>query len=694
MKLQNCKKFIVRLAVLLNAIVIMLASVLVVSAESNDTYFYSFATGEAVATVSPSVYNFVGNIDLKKEMSVGTAEDFCTDKNGNWYIADSQNNQIVILNSDFKHIRTLKEFGECGTLNGPMGVSVRDDGTLGIADTGNGRLIIFSITGEDAVSLDLSDNLELESKFLPTKMGFGKDGQIYAISKNDYNGIIEMDESGNFLGYLGATNVTFSLKDYIWKKLMSETQKDKQIQFIPVEYVNLSVDSEGFVYAVSSSDTEATPVRRLNPAGNDVLSRNGYTSDVDGDITVQSAIIDVSHDGNGIYHILDNRYGRVFTYDSDGYLLYVFGGLGTTDGYTVQPVAMESDRENIFLLDKGAGRICKYKITGYASEIVKGISQYSSGDYEGSLETWKGVLRSNSNYEIAYAQIGKSLLRMGNYKDAMHYFELGNFRGDKIVMQSGYNKAFSLYRDDILTDYWWIMLLIVAALIALISLFKRFLRKSNAKIVVKLRESRFANQCRLARFILFHPFKGFWDMKREKEGSLVFSLCLTVLWILTQILDVQVTGFLFSESVVAVPDVLAIVRNCLIIFVLITVGNWCVTTLMNGEGSYKDIVMTFGYASLPLSLVGIPMSIISNFLTYSELGYIQIIDFIAVFWFVFLLFFGIQTIHQYTLKKNIATALLTVFAAVVLIFVAMVFMNLLIRMAAFGSAVYKELMLR
>ena len=30
----------------------------------------------------------------------------------------------------------------------------------------------------------------------------------------------------------------------------------------------------------------------------------------------------------------------------------VFGGLGTTDGYTVQPVAMESDRENIFLLDK------------------------------------------------------------------------------------------------------------------------------------------------------------------------------------------------------------------------------------------------------------------------------------------------------------------------------------------------------
>lgn len=694
MKLPNCKKFIVRLAVLLNALALISVSSVCVSAESSDTYFYSFATGEAVATVSPAVYDFSGNVDLKNDMAVGAAEDFCRDKNGNWYIADSQNNQIVILNSEFEHIRTLKNFGECGALKEPMGVSVRDDGILGIADTGNGRIVLCSQSGEAPIAVDLSDNAELESEFAPTKVGFGKDGQIYAISKNDYNGIIEMDESGTFLGYLGATNVTFSLKDYIWKKLMSETQKDKQIQFIPVEYVNLSVDEEGFVFAVSSSDTEATPVRRLNPAGSDVLSRNGYTSNVDGDITVRSALIDISFDGNGIYHVLDNRYGRVFTYDSDGYLLYVFGGLGTADGYTVQPTAIESDEENIFLLDKGTGRICKYQITRYASEIVKGISQYNSGNYEESLETWESVLRSNSNYEIAYAQIGKSLLRMGNYKDAMHYFELGNFRGDQVVMQSGYNKAFSLYRDNILTNYWWMMLLGAAAVIAVISVLKRLLRKSNAKTVVKLRESRFAKQCRLARFILFHPFKGFWDMKREKEGSLGFSLGLTVLWIITRILDAQVTGFLFSDSVVAVPDILAVVRNCLIIFVLITVGNWCVTTLMNGEGSYKDIVMTFGYASLPLSLIGIPMSIISNVLTYSELGYIQIIEFIAVFWFGFLLFFGIQTIHQYTLKKNIATALLTAFAAVVLIFVAMVFMNLLLRMAAFISAVYKELMLR
>ena len=664
------------------------------NAAEYDSYFYSYATGEAVATVSPSVYRFEKEVKLGDMGTVGAVEDFCRDAEGNWYIADSGANQVIVLDKNFEWKRSISDLGDYGQLKAPAGVCIGPDQTIYIADTGNGRLVICDLQGNVIKVFDLAETDELRSDFAPSKVECGTDGQIYIISKNDYSGIIELDENGTFLGYIGAAKVTYSVKDYIWKQIMTETQKDKQVQFVPVEYVNLSVDEKGFIYTVSSSDTETSPVKRLNPSGSDVLSRNGYTAEVCGDLTTTSALIDVSSDQNGLYHVLDRRYGRIFTYDTDGYLLYVFGGTGSLDGQATQPVAITSDNEWLYELDKGSGSILCFLITDYAKSIVTGIEQYNSGNYEESLVTWEKVLNLNSNYEIAYAQIGKSLLRMGDYENAMDYFELGNFRGDRIVQQSGYNKAFSLYRNKILTDYWWMFILGIVALCIVVRVIKHFYKKSDVKIIVRIRESRFMQQCRFSKNLIFHPFKGFWDMKHEKEGSLAFSVFLMTLWIFTYVFEALATGFLFSASSVTVPDVGGIIRDCVLIVILITAGNWCVTTLMGGEGSYKDIIMAFGYATIPLTLIKLPLCIATNFLTYSEMGYVTLLEAFAMIWFILLLFFGMQTIHQYSLGKSVGTALLTCFAVVIMIFVAMVFLNLIIKMAAFITAVYKEIMLR
>lgn len=693
MKSAKYKRTLKTLVCLLFAGMLLFDS-FVARADDGDAYFYSFATGEPQATVSPTVYQFEKEVKLSESGTVGAVEDFCRDAEGNWYIADSGANQIIVLDKNFQWKQSISDLGEFGQLKAPGGVCIGPEQTIYIADTGNGRLVICNQQGEVIEVFDLAQADELRSDFAPSKVECGTDGQIYVISKNDYSGIIELDEKGTFLGYIGAAKVTYSVTDYIWKQIMTETQKDKQIQFIPVEYVNLSVDEQGFIYTVSSSDTESAPVKRLNPSGSDVLSRNGYTAEVSGDLTTTSALIDVSSDSNGLYHVLDRRYGRIFTYDTDGYLLYVFGGIGSLEGQATQPVAITSDNEHVYELDKGSGSILVFEITDYAKSIVTGIEQYNSGNYEDSLITWEKVLKLNSNYEIAYAQIGKSMLRMGNYEDAMYYFELGNFRGDQIVQQSGYNKAFTLYRDEILTNYWWMFILAIVVLYIFIRVLKGFYNKSDVKVIVKVRNSRFMRQCRFSKNLIFHPFKGFWDMKREKEGSLAFSIFLMGLWIFTCVFEALATGFLFSSSSVTVPNVGGIIRDCILIVLLITAGNWCVTTLMGGEGSYRDIVMAFGYATIPLTLIKLPLCIVTNFLTYSEMGYVTLLETFAFIWFFFLLFFGMQTIHQYSLGKSVGTALLTCFAVVVIIFVAMVFLNLLIKMAAFITAVYKEIMLR
>ena len=64
---------------------------------------------------------------------------------------------------------------------------------------------------------------------------------------------------------------------------------------------------------------------------------------------------------------------------------------------------------------------------------------------------WEEVAKMNSNYELAYVGIGKSLLRNGEYQEAMRYFELGH-------NAEYYSDAFKQYRNDLLKENFGILM--------------------------------------------------------------------------------------------------------------------------------------------------------------------------------------------------------------------------------------------
>ena len=127
---------------------------------------------------------------------------------------------------------------------------------------------------------------------------------------------------------------------------------------------------------------------------------------------------------------------------------------------------------------------------------------------------------------------------------------------------------------------------------------------------------------------------------------------------------------------------------------MVCAANWSVTTLLDGEGTFKDIVMVFGYSCLPITLIQIPAALLSNIASFSESVYIYILNVGAMVWFLFLLFFGIMTVHQYSLGKMFLTTLLTVAAAAVLIFVYLLFFSLITQMGTFIATIYKEIAFR
>jgi hypothetical protein len=201
-------------------------------------------------------------------------------------------------------------------------------------------------------------------------------------------------------------------------------------------------------------------------------------------------------------------------------------------------------------------------------------------------------------------------------------------------------------------------------------------------------------QLNFALHLLTHPFDGFWDMKHEKKGSMKIALTFIVLWILTNILEKQQMGYLYNPSFGVPVRVGSEVVRVLVLFVLFVVANWSVTTLMDGKGTARDIIMLFGYSCLPVFLVRLPVIVFSKAATYGEGAYIRFLFVFSMIWFLALLFFGMITIHEYSLGKGIFAALITLLAMGIIVFIAVILWNLMMQMVNFLAALYKELSLR
>ena len=197
-----------------------------------------------------------------------------------------------------------------------------------------------------------------------------------------------------------------------------------------------------------------------------------------------------------------------------------------------------------------------------------------------------------------------------------------------------------------------------------------------------------------ARYVIFHPFKGVWDLKAEKIGSVQVAWLFTALFIVMNILRRQATGYIFNLYDVDELNVLAEIAKVLVPLLLWCVANWGVTTLMEGEGTMRDIFITTAYAFVPMILLDIPVLLLSNFITMEEAPFYTVPDALSILWFLFILVVGIMTIHQFSFKRTVATILLALLGMVILVCLAMLFFLLIQQIVNFAWQVYTEVSLR
>jgi len=96
--------------------------------------------------------------------------------------------------------------------------------------------------------------------------------------------------------------------------------------------------------------------------------------------------------------------------------------------------------------------------------------------------------------------------------------------------------------------------------------------------------------------VIFHPFDGFWDLKHEKRGTFRSANIILLLLTLTLILQRQLTGFILNENSFQDLNILIIFAGVYVLFFLWCVSNWSLTSLMDGEGTFREIYINSAYA--------------------------------------------------------------------------------------------------
>ena len=640
--------------------------------------------------------------------------DVAVSPSGHLFLADTGNNRILKLSETFELVQIIDSFSHQGTVDtfaAPVALYVTEHERLYIADRDHARLVELTTTGEfvrviGPPQTDLKGTLPEGFNYRPFKVAVDAGGRIYVLADGIYEGLIEFDVDGNFRGFLGAPLVRPTLLERFWAQIATKEQRSRMALFLPTEYTALDLDQRGFLYVAEKNE-----VRRLNPSGTDVLRRNGFFEPM-GDVptavehrlseTIRpSAFVDIVARENGLYSVLDRERGRIFTYESDGHLLYVFGALGNIKDAFGVPVALDVLGERILVVDRGKSALLVFEPTAYGQGIHAAIGEYQAGNYEGSAELWSEVLQHNLNFDMAYTGIGTALLRQDSFAAAMASFKLGNNRPQ-------YSAAFGLYRRDVMTaNFGKVMggLFALAALtLAWVKLRPRLTalpsggsthtEAAATRFVAVQNPQGYLTSLRYAKHVIFHPHDGFWDLKHEKRGTIRAALSIVALVALTYVVMRQYTGFIFNPRDLSQLNIVVEVISVLVPFLLWAIVNWALTTLMDGKGTFRDIVIATAYALTPFVLINLPLTLASNYLTLEEGTFYYFLGFLGTLWTVSLVFIGTMTIHDYDTGKNFWTCLLTIIGIGIVLFLGLLFVNVLNVVAGFISSVYAELILR
>ena len=629
--------------------------------------------------------------------------DITTGPDGKIYLLDSGNSRIVVLTQDMKVDRIIENIGG-ETFKAASGITTDSVGNIYIADTENKRVLVSDLQGNLIKEITCPDSeiIPDDFEFNPLQLTVDKNGYLYVLSEGSFYGALVFSPEGETEGFFAATKVKATVGgviDTLWNKwFMTDAQRASQIQKTPYQFSDMCIDETGLLYtttgAVSSQGSQTGQIRCLGPSGVNVLkSRTGRSSASAEDYnfadeglaslavgkrTQNFISIDIS---NGYIYALDQTYGKVFVYTDNCELLTVFGGgvkKGEQKGTFTNAVAVTVANGRIYVLDSAKGSITQFILNEYGSNVQKAAMLTNSGKYEEARPLWEEIIKLDRNNQLAYRGLARAELYSKNYDAAMKFAKQGVDKGI-------YDQAFEYVRNEFLEKYlsWIIVIAIVLVVLVVIWIVKK-----------KNKEKEGNENLKIALTCAFHPFDNFRLVKYKGFGSLTIATIFLVLYYVSRVLKDFYSGFAFSTFNVKDYNSLLTLIGTVGVVILWVICNWAVAVLAQGKAKIKEIYIVACYSLVPQIVGSILYLVLSNVLLLKEATILTVITTVCLILTGIILCIGTMIVHDFDFFRFLWTALITLIAMALVIFLCFMIIILLQQFFAFIKTVFIEITYR
>jgi hypothetical protein len=266
--------------------------------------------------------------------------------------------------ASWKHEISIYQDDKEGPLKLPEGVACSDNGAVVVADTGNGRLLLY--TYRDG-KLAGGAPVKLAEAAYPVRVQIDAKGNVLVLDRRSRR-IVRVDAAGKFAGAVEWRNVVGSVSPIAFKlgasdnlvvldvaarRVLAAEPSGKVIREIPLprgaaEFTDVAVDGAGRIFAVDSVGSRLwmaeSGAKEFKPFGESLKDRVSFPAHLTVD---QWKMYLVDQNGNGIAVL-----------GSDGGFLGRELEMGWVNGRVYYPVQMCMNAEGLaFIADRNNNRV-------------------------------------------------------------------------------------------------------------------------------------------------------------------------------------------------------------------------------------------------------------------------------------------------------------------------------------------------
>ncbi|MEF3309179.1 YIP1 family protein [Paenibacillus sp. GYB004] len=194
--------------------------------------------------------------------------------------------------------------------------------------------------------------------------------------------------------------------------------------------------------------------------------------------------------------------------------------------------------------------------------------------------------------------------------------------------------------------------------------------------------------------VLAHPIDFYNDLQEPGRARIRDGILMIALVIAFRMISLLLSSILYQQREAFEISFVTEAVSIIVLWLTWSVSNWGVSTIQDGEGRFKEILVGSAYALAPYALLIIPISLLTNVMTLQEMPvYVFLTGFLFV-WVAFLLIMKVKIIHDFTLYKLIFILLLTIVGMLIIWFVFIMIYGLVNQAFNFVFGIVKELNLR